>query len=187
MIIRFERSDVNSKELVLIALLIAIAAVSRVPFAGIPSVQPTTFVIIVAAIVLGAERGFVIGAGAALVSNMFLGQGPWTPWQMVSWGLVGWTAGVLKDTFIMKNMSTRLLFGFVWGFLFGWIMNVWVVIGMENHSWSTFVSVYVASFYFDLAHALSNLFFLAAFSSRWVRVLARFKRKYGLVIASSSN
>lgn len=75
-VLRFEWRSLDSRELVLLALLTAIAAVSRVPFAGLPSVQPTTFVIIVTAVVFGAESGFVVGAGAALVSNIFLGQGP---------------------------------------------------------------------------------------------------------------
>ncbi|GGA33830.1 hypothetical protein GCM10007416_03190 [Kroppenstedtia guangzhouensis] len=180
-VLRFEWRSLDSRELVLLALLTAIAAVCRVPFAGLPSVQPTTFVIIVTAVVFGAESGFVVGAGAALVSNIFLGQGPWTPWQMLSWGLVGLTAGALQNTPVMRWKSLRLLFGFIWGFLFGWIMNLWVVAGMENWSLSTFAAVYVASLYFDLAHGLSNLFFLALFSSTWIRILQRFKVKYGLL------
>lgn len=179
--LRFEWRSLDSRELVLLALLTAIAAVSRVPFAGLPSVQPTTFVIIVTAVVFGAESGFVVGAGAALVSNIFLGQGPWTPWQMLSWGLVGLTAGVLRRTPVMRWKSLRLLFGFIWGFLFGWIMNLWVMTGMENWSLSTFASVYAASLYFDLAHALSNLLFLALFATAWIRILQRFKVKYGLL------
>lgn len=180
-IIRFEWRSLGSREMVLLSLMIAIAAVSRVPFAGLPSVQPTTFVIIVTAIVFGAESGFVVGAGAALVSNIFLGQGPWTPWQMLSWGLVGLTAGFLRNTIVMRWLPLRLLFGFVWGFLFGWIMNLWVMAGIENWSFSTFAMVYGASFYFDLAHALSNLFFLSLFSAAWIRILQRFQRKYGVL------
>lgn len=180
-VLRFEWRSLGSREMVLLSLMIAIAAVSRVPFAGLPSVQPTTFVIIVTAVVFGAESGFVVGAGAALVSNIFLGQGPWTPWQMLSWGLVGLTAGMLRNTFIMKWKSFRMLFGFVWGFLFGWIMNLWVMTGMENWSLSTFAMVYAASLYFDLAHALSNVVFLTLFASAWIRILQRFQRKYGLL------
>src|SRR5690606_36098668 len=88
--IRFELKAIQTREIVLIAVLAAIAAVSRVPFAPLPSVQPTSFFIIAAALVFGAETGFMIGAFAALVSNMFLGQGPWTPWQMFAWGMMGW-------------------------------------------------------------------------------------------------
>ncbi len=102
--IRFERKAFVSREIVLVAVLAAIAAVSRVPFSILPSVQPTSFVIIVSAIVFGSETGFMIGATAAIVSNIFLGQGPWTPWQMFSWGMIGFIAGLLRNTFLMKKL-----------------------------------------------------------------------------------
>ena len=163
--LKFELKALVSREIVFIATLAAIAAISRVPFAPIPSVQPTTFVIMMSAIILGKESGFLIGATAALVSNMFLGQGPWTPWQMFSWGMIGYTAGILRHTFIMKHMSGRLIFGFIWGFLFGWIMNLWFLIGfVRDFSWSAILTTYLASFYFDLFHALSNVFFIYFFS-----------------------
>lgn len=179
--IRFELKRVQTREIVLIALLAAVAAVSRVPFTVLPSVQPTSFVIIASALVFGAESGFMIGALAALVSNMFLGQGPWTPWQMFGWGMIGWTAGLLRDVLIVHRW--RLLgFGFLWGFLFGWIMNVWSASGLiPNHDWTGIAFIYASSFYFDLFHALSNVFFLALFGGAWIKVLERFKRKYGLL------
>lgn len=179
---RFENKKIQSREIVFIAVLAAIAATSRVPFAMIPSVQPTTFVIIVSAMVLGSESGFVIGATSALVSNMFLGQGPWTPWQMFCWGMIGFTTGLLKDSPILKEMWSRLVFGFVCGFLFGWIMNLWYVVAyIKPLSWIAFVQAYAASFYFDLAHALSNVFFLLLFSASWLKIIRRFQKKYGLV------
>ena len=181
-LLRFEGRKLSSREIVLIAILAAIAAVSRVPFAAIPSVQPTTFVIILSSLVFGAETGFMIGATAALVSNLFLGQGPWTPWQMMSWGLVGFTAGLLRDTWWMKKRGGQLVFGFVWGFLFGWVMNLSIVLSfLEEFSWPTFAATYLASVLFDLMHALSNVFFLAVFGPSWLRILQRFKRKYGLL------
>ncbi|MFP3123574.1 ECF transporter S component [Ectobacillus funiculus] len=180
--VRFERKAFSSREIVLIAVLAAIAAISRVPFAPLPSVQPTSFVIIVSAIVLGKEAGFLIGATAALVSNLFLGQGPWTLWQMFSWGLMGLTAGLLGRTFILQNKWGRILFGFVWGFLFGWIMNLsFLLTFLQEITWVTFLGAYAASVYFDLAHALSNVFFLGLFSTQWIKVLTRFKGKYGLL------
>lgn len=181
-IFRFEQRKVSARELVLLALLAAIAAVSRVPFAPLPGVQPTSFVIMVAAFVFGPEAGFLIGATAALVSNMFLGQGPWTMWQMFGWGMMGATAGWLRYTFIMQSLYGKLVFGFVWGFLFGWIMNVWYLISLPDaFSWQLVVAAYMQSFYFDLAHALSNVFFLLVFEKGWSRVLLRFKKKYGLI------
>lgn len=182
LMIKYEHKNVTSKELVLIAILGAIAAVSRVPFASIPSVQPTTFVIIMAGAVFGAESGFVVGALAAIVSNIFLGQGPWTPWQMYAWGMVGFAAGLLKNTWVMKSSIGRLTFGFITGFLFGWFMNLWVVLTLMNSfNWAQFIGFYTASFSFDMAHALSNVFFLHVFSQSWLKILKRFQKKYGLL------
>src|SRR5690625_390775 len=179
---RFEVRKISSREIVILAILAAIAAVSRVPFAPLPSVQPTSFVIIITGLVFGAESGFIVGAVAAIVSNIFLGQGPWTPWQMYAWGMIGMAAGLFRNTWWMKQMWGKLLFGFVWGYLFGWFMNLWIIVSaIENFTWEFFISIYVASIYFDLAHGLSNVFFILLFSSSWLRILHRFKRKYGLL------
>lgn len=179
---RFEWREVAGREVVLLAMLAAIAAVGRVPFAGLPSVQPTSFIIIIAGIVFGAESGFIVGAVAAIVSNFFLGQGPWTPWQMYAWGMMGMTAGLLRNAWWMKKTWGKLIFGFVWGYLFGWFMNMWIIVSnVEALSWEFFIGVYVSSIYFDLAHALSNVFFIVIFGAGWIKILQRVQRKYGLL------
>ena len=180
--VRFEIRNVAVREIVILAMLAAIAAVGRVPFAGLPSVQPTSFVIIMAGLVFGAESGFIVGAVAAIVSNIFLGQGPWTPWQMYAWGMMGMSAGLLRNTWWMTKLWGKSVFGFVWGYVFGWFMNLWIIVSnLENMTWETFVGIYVASIYFDLAHGLSNVFFIAVFAVSWFRILKRFQRKYGLL------
>lgn len=95
--IRLERRPLESRELVLLAVLSAIAAVSRVPFAALPSVKPVSAIVILSAYVFGAEAGFIIGAVAALVSNIYFGQGPWTPGRCSCQGMAGLTAGWLRS------------------------------------------------------------------------------------------
>ena len=184
-VIRFESRRVEPRELVLIAVLAAIAAVSRIPFASIPSVQPTTFVIMMSGFVFGAESGFIIGAVAALASNMMLGQGPWTPWQMVAWGMVGLTAGMLRMTKLMNSVGGRILFGAIWGFLFGWIMNLWGILALTQSgsplNLKAVLLYFAGSSLFDSFHSLSNVFFLLVFGNEWIKILTRFKRKYGLL------
>lgn len=183
--IRFEKRAFTSREIVLLAVLAVIAAVSRIPFAPLPGVQPVSFVIIMTAIVFGKESGFMVGATAAVVSNFFLGQGPWTPWQMFAWGMVGFTAGLLKDTRFMKKIWGQLIFGFIAAFLFGWIMNLWFVVGfLSELNLESVIAAYAASFPFDFAHALSNVFFIAVMGKQWKKILERFKRKYGLLKVS---
>lgn len=183
--IRFERRRVEPRELVLLAVLASIAAVGRIPFASIPSVQPTTFIIMISGFVFGAESGFIIGAVAALASNMVLGQGPWTPWQMTAWGLVGLTAGMFRKTKVMTNKWGRIFFGVIWGFLFGWIMNLWGIFGLMQTgsvlNLKAFLLYFAASATFDAMHAVSNVIFLLLFGTSWIKILNRFKRKYGLL------
>src|SRR5919197_1279862 len=79
----------SAKEIALIATLGGAAAAGRVLFAAIPGVQPITVIVAVAGVALGARVGFAVGGVAALASNFLLGQGVWTPWQMLAWGGCG--------------------------------------------------------------------------------------------------
>ena len=167
----------------MLAVLAAVASISRIPFAIIPSVQPATFMIIITGMVFGKESGFIVGALTALVSNLFLGQGPWTPWQMFAWGMIGFCSGLFRKTWLMKTMAGRILFGFTTGFLFSWMMNIWVVLTvLQEFQLAQIVLIYGSSFLFDLAHALANVFFLILFSQRMINTLKRFQQKYGILL-----
>ena len=180
--VRFETRAIKAEEIVLMASLASLAAVGRIPFAALPGVQPSSFIIIMSGIMLGPESGFMIGSTTALASNLFLGQGPWTPWQMMAWGLMGFSAGLLRKHAWMKRKGGLSILGFAWGFLFGWIMNLWFLLGFfQPLSWQIWVSAFVASFYFDLAHALTNALLLWSFSRHWRKVLERMIRKFGLL------
>ena len=85
----YERSRPPSQVVALVAALAALAIAGRIAFAAFPNVKPTTDIVIFAGYALGAAPGFAVGALAALVSNFWFGQGPWTPWQMAGWGLCG--------------------------------------------------------------------------------------------------
>lgn len=179
---RFEQQAHRGRKIVLLAVLAGVAAVSRIPFAAFPGVQPTTFVVIMSGIVFGAESGFMVGTAAALVSNIFLGQGPWTPWQMAGWGMIGLIAGWMGKHPSLERLSLLAIFSVVSGFAFGWFMNLWFVLGfMDPFSWSGVLAYYAASFPMDLAHALSNVLFLFLFYKSWKRILTRFQLKYGIL------
>lgn len=181
-LVRFEGKKLEAGEVVLVAMLAAIAAVSRVPFAALPSVQPTSFVIIMTGIIFGSETGFMVGAVSAIASNIFIGQGPWTPWQMFAWGLMGLTAGFLKHKALAGKKWITVAFGFVWGFVFGWIMDLSFIIGfIKPVTWKSVLGAFAASFYFNIAHAASNVFLISLFYKRWVKIMQRVKLKYGLL------
>ena len=95
MLASFESSRPALRQLMPTAVLAAVAAAGRVLFAPIPDVKPVSAIAIVAGAALGRRSGFVVGVMAALLSNFFFGQGPWTPWQMYAWGLVGYVGGLV--------------------------------------------------------------------------------------------
>lgn len=188
--LRFERRERKARELMLIAVMAAVATVSRIPFATLlPGFTPVTFVVIVSGVVFGAEAGWMVGATAGLASNFFLGQGPWTPWQMFAWGMAGYTAGLFAHRGGWRRGRVPLaIFGLAWGFLFGWIMNLTLAIDqwMQTHSWDAVLTKYALSVPFDSIHAAANVFFLTVFAPSWIRLLERYRSKYGALERLSS-
>ena len=179
---RFEKRSLQAEEVILIAVLSALGAVARIPFSALPSIQPTSFIIILTGVIFGGETGFLVGALSALASNLVLGQGPWTLWQMFAWSMMGLSSGLFHRRRYTKGSFSLCLFGFIWGFLFGWIMNIWSVVSFfDQLTLPLLLTSMATSLYFDLAHALSNVIFLLLFSKSWFQILGRIQVKYGLL------
>ena len=177
----FETAALSSKEVALVAMLGTISAVLRVPFAAIPNVQPCTFLIICSGYVFGPVAGFMVGAITALVSNFFLGQGPWTPYQMLAWGLAGVSAAYLRRLGLhgMALVVCLIIFGIIWGFLFGWIMNIWYWASfIYPLTWRTFLTYQLNSVWFDGFHALGNAILLGFFGLKTIEILSRFQERF---------
>ena len=186
MLYQYETRQISSKEVSLIAMMSGLSAVARVPFAAVPSIQPCTFLILYTGYVFGPVAGFMVGAITALVSNLLLGQGPWTVFQMLAWGLVGITAAVLPKLKVKK--LGILVFGVVWGFVFGWIMNLWYWLAfMYPHTWTTFVFAMGSSLWFDLLHALGNAVFILLLGEKTMQVLLRFKTRFHVTFLDTSS
>ncbi len=173
----FEAAAVSSKEIALVAMLGTVSAVLRVPFAVIPSVQPCTYLIICAGYVFGPVAGFMVGAVTALVSNFFLGQGPWTPYQMFAWGLAGVSAAYLRR--FNPGRAGLIIFGIIWGFLYGWIMNTWSWLAfIYPLTLKTFLVYQLTSVWFDTLHAIGNALLLGLLGTKTIRILERFKQRF---------
>ena len=119
----FEASRPALRQLMPTAVLAAVAAAGRVLFSPLPDVKPVSAIAIVAGATLGRRSGFVVGALAALLSNVFFGQGPWTPWQMYAWGLVGYVGGVLAERGAQERPAVLYGWGFASGVVYGLILN----------------------------------------------------------------
>lgn len=180
--LRFEKRRPEARELVVIAVMAALAALGRVAFAPIPNFKPTSAIIIISAIAFGPEAGFLTGATAAVASNLFFGQGPWTPWQMFCWGMIGFGAGILRNAGFLNGKLSLSIYGLGAGFAFGWVMNLWFIIGFINPiTWQAIVAAYISSFWFDLMNAVSTLIFLFVLAKPWLKKLDRIKVKFGLM------
>ncbi|WP_165248471.1 ECF transporter S component [Adlercreutzia sp. ZJ141] len=178
----FEVSRPALRQIMPTVVLAALAAAGRVLFAPVPDVKPVSAICIVAGAVFGRRCGFMVGALAALVSNFFFGQGPWTPWQMYAWGLVGYVAGVLARTGAFNRTSVVLVYGFASALLYGMLLNGWYVIGYVHPiTWPAVVAAFVAAVPFDCIHGAATVAFLAALYVPWRAKLERIKRKYALV------
>jgi len=165
-------------------VLIAISVAGRFIFAWIPSFKPITALTVIAAVWLGKEAGFMVGAVSGFVSNFFFGQGPWTPWQMFAFGIIGFFAGLIFERGLIKSTKINLcIFGFLASFLiYGGIMNPASVIMAQNKITSgMIISAYIAAIPFDLIHGVSTSFFLWLISDAMIEKLERMKIKYGMI------
>ncbi len=181
--ILYEKKEEKSKEIAVIAILGTFSAVARVPFAAIPNVQPCTFIILVSGYAFGPFAGFMIGAETALLSNFFLGQGPWTPWQMFAWGIIGIIGWVFRKIMYRKKHEflTFLIVGLLSGYLYGIIMNVWYWLAFVYPlTWQSFLMVEATSVWFDTLHALGNAIFIDLFAIDFIKLLERYRIRYGL-------
>lgn len=175
----YERTHPSSKVLAMVATLAALAALGRVAFAPLPNVKPTTDIVFLAGYVLGGAPGFAVGALAALSSNLVFGQGPWTPWQMVGWGVIG-VAGAawapLTRGRLPRIPTSALLV--VAAFFFGALTNLSTLTAAGGTpSWHQFLAVESAGIPFDTAHAVGNVAFFLAFGPAFARVLQRYRAR----------
>ena len=115
---------------------------------------------------------------------MFLGQGPWTPWQMYAWGLIGFLSGIAGQRKWFRRRGVLYFAGFLAGILFDWFLNLQYLIGyIRPVSWQAIVLTYTAGLGFDLVHGSSTVLFLMLLEKPWGKKLHRLKMKYGILSA----
>lgn len=177
---RFESRASTAKELVVLAVLVAVSAAGRLAFAWAPGFKPVTAVTVIAAVYLGKEAGFVVGSLSAVVSNFYFGQGPWTPFQMFAWGFLGFMAGVLAAP-LKRRKVWMILYGILAGVLFSAIMDVWTTLWADGtFNPGRYLAACAAALPFTLEYAVSNVVFLLLLTKPIGEKLERIKRKYGL-------
>lgn len=180
----FENRKPQARELIILAVLIALAVAGRGAFFMLPQVKPVAAIVIITGIAFGPESGFLVGCFTALVSNIFFSQGPWTPWQMFAFGMIGFIAGLLyRWGLLKKNRWSLALFGFFSiFFIYGGIMNpASVLLFMPTLNKDILLAAFISGAPMDLIHGISTAVFLILFANPFLEKLQRVKQKYGLL------
>lgn len=180
----FESRRPMARELVTIATLSAIAVAGRAAFFMLPQFKPVTAIVIITGVTLGPEAGFLVGAVSGFVSNFFFGQGPWTPWQMFCFGIIGFLAGILvqKRLLCHKRWALCLFGGAATLLIYGGIINIGSVTMFSGTlSWKTLLAAYASGLPFDLVHAASTVIFLFFLANPMIEKIQRIQVKYGLL------
>lgn len=181
-ILSFEQRKPQPREILIIAVMSAISVAGRCLFVVTPGFKPVAAITAITGFSLGAEAGFLTGATSALVSNMFFGQGPWTPFQMFIWGMIGFIAGLLGKTGKMHKKSVLILFGVFAGIFFSFGMDIWGAMSMYGvFSWEAYVIGLTSAVPFTAIYAVSNVIFLLLLTRPITEKLTRVKLKYGVM------
>ncbi len=171
-----EKAEFGTRRTVIVAILTALASFGRL----IPFFKPVTAIATIAGIHLGAESGFAVGAFSALISDFYFGLGPWTPFQMLAWGVIGFFAGVLSSP-LGRSRVMRTFYGVVSGVAFSLITDVWTVTWYNGtFSASLYLAATITALPHTILYAVSNLLFLALLSKPFGEKLERVKIKYGV-------
>jgi energy-coupling factor transport system substrate-specific component len=175
----YERSRPPAQVVALVAALAALAIAGRVAFAAFPNVKPTTDIVVFAGYALGAAPGFAVGALAALVSNFWFGQGPWTPWQMAGWGMCGLIgAGLALGVRNAGRVTLAAVCGAA-GIAYGLLLNFSLMATYGGEfTLERFLALEARAVPFDLAHAAANIAFALIAGPAMVRMLTRFRRRF---------
>ena len=179
----FEKRKPKTREIVTLAVITALAVVGRLAFFMTPQVKPCAAIIIITGVMLGRQSGFLCGALTAFVSGFFFGHGPWTPWQMIAFGIIGFLSGVLfskKNIKYAYNKWIISIYGFLATFvIYGFILDTATVfMYTDTPKTETFVATYLSGIGFNLIHAASTFVVLFLISNATIKKLERLKIKY---------
>ena len=172
----FDSRRIGSRRLVLGAVFVTLAVAGRF----IPQLKPLTALVIISGMFTGAETGFLVGATSVLISNIFFGNGPWTPLQMVGMGLIGFFAGVFAKP-LQKSKLALVIYGVLCGVFYSMFMDIWTTCSATGSLlFSDYLKSVVAAIPFTIIYSVSNVIYLLLLEPPFQRKLGRIAEKYGL-------
>ena len=172
----FEKKKTGARRLVAAAVMTALSVVGRF----IPFLKPVTALTVLTGIWLGGESGFLVGALSAVISNFYFGQGPWTPFQMFAWGMLGLIAGFLSRP-LQKYRAALIAYGALAGVVYSFIMDIWTVLWYQREFvLSLYITALGTAVPYMILYSVSNVIFLCLFAKPFGEKLSRIRIKYGV-------
>lgn len=172
----FERREIGTRRMILVSVMTALSVLGRL----LPVFKPITALTVLSAMYLGAEAGFLVGALSAVLSNAIMGQGPWTPFQMLAWGLIGFFAGILEKP--LRRLPLLLyVYGILSGVAYSMLLDVWTTLWTyKEFTWGAYAAALTTALPMTCLYAVSNLLFLLILRKPIGDKLLRIRKKYGL-------
>jgi len=178
----------SAREIMMLVILIALTVLGNLASVQVLPFQFGTAMVILTAVGFGPEAGFIVGAMARLVVNFIQGQGPWTPWEMVGWGILGILTGVffakrekntLKNDIILAGWTFLSVF-----LLYGTLMNLFTFLfavryARDDSISNIFIRTYATGIPYDLLHAGRAAIAVFLLSNPVLKRINRIKVKYG--------
>ncbi|MBO6231546.1 MAG: ECF transporter S component [Ruminiclostridium sp.] len=172
----YEKKKTGTRRMVIASVMIALCVLGRF----IPIFKPITALTIITGMYLGGETGFLVGALSAVISNIFAGQGPWTAFQMLAWGLIGLIAGTASVP-LKRHRWLLLTYGAVTGIAYSFIMDIWTTLWYSGgFDASVYLSALVTAIPYTVSYAVSNFIFLLFLAKPFGEKLERLHIKYGI-------
>ena len=172
----FEKQRTGIRRMVIAAVMTALCFAGRF----IPFLKPISALTIITGIYLGGETGFLVGAMTAVLSNFYFGQGPWTAFQMLAWGLIGLVAGILSDP-LKRSRVFLLIYGAAAGLMYSFIMDIWTVLWYaEGFDLKLYIAALGTAIPYTASYVISNVLFLSLLAKPFGEKLQRIKNKYGV-------
>ena len=179
----FESRKPQARELVVLAVMCALATTSRVVI-PLPNFKPIFAIIMISGIAFGPQSGFLVGAVSAFASNFFAAQGPWTPWQMMAYGAAGLIAGAaFFRTKLPRKPVVLAIFGFVAQLtVVGLLLDCCTIFtSLTVLKWSSVLFILAQGFPVNVSHSICTAATMLLFSNTLLQILTRIQRKYGMM------
>lgn len=184
--IEFEETYSGARVIALLGVLTSLTTVSRQILHSVSEFSPVFFLVIATGYVYGSLSGFAVGATTILLSNFFLGHGPWTPFQMMGLGLTGFFSAFIPKTRSSRmNLILLTVYGVISAYFYGLFTDVfWWIAFASQHNLQTYVAVASAGILQDTSRALGNIIFILILGPPVLKILQRFRKRFHINIAA---